>query len=188
MKYRVVPTLIGKIIIDEITRIKPNDYYVAWEDNYEIPQWIIYVLVSGLNGKTPCKIIGTINHSINKNIAMVIVEDEVERLADEYSKSFIDAHGTEEVDFIAGYKKKEQEGVYSEKDMQLCWQQAIRSYIGKESTLFFDQYIQSLKQEYIELETEEYGTTMKDFKDVNYRIKTNRVNGQLMAYVKKLKL
>jgi hypothetical protein len=168
MKHKVITTEQGKIIVDETTEIKPNDYYVAWEDNYKIPQWIIYVLISGLNGKTPYKIIGTINHSINKNIAMVIVEDEVK---------------------ILGYKASQQKDVYSEEDLRKVAQGAELTYVTDEGKdILITKFIESLKQEYIELEME---TSYLDWKKGDkeklsdtLQIRTARVDGQLMAYIK----
>jgi hypothetical protein len=152
------------------------------------------------------EIIATINHSISLDVPMVIIKDEVEKLADEYLKSFIDAHGTEDVDFIAGYKAAQQKGSYSEEDLIDLVQQ-LKDYTkegltilgndDREAEEFVDIFTSSLKQEYIELEMEEVfhkGTQEKQddgsiiFKKaeipVTLEIKTNRVKGQLMAYLK----
>lgn len=67
------------------------------------------------------KAVATINHPIDKDLPMVIVEDEIEKLADEfvtkYGKRTIEKDGLLATGFAYGYKARHQKGVYSEEDL-----------------------------------------------------------------------
>jgi len=181
MKYKVTKTLQGKVVIDE-SDIEVHDFIT---DIYRIWEWLDD---SSLLGRH--KVLATINFSINKDVPMVAVEDEVEKLAEiavpkamsEYGKS----DGTREttIDYnkgfrnqwIDGYKKAQEGGVYSEADLR-------KALLIKHDGLSVDYVIQSLKQEYIELEMEH---SNRIYYDGTQGIKTNTVDNQLMAYVKKI--
>lgn len=45
------------VLVREDAEINEDEYYVSFEENYSVPQWIIYVKSTGLNGKNPMKII-----------------------------------------------------------------------------------------------------------------------------------
>lgn len=52
--------------------IEVDDYYLAWENNYSTPKWILYNLSSGLNGENQYKVIGSTipdigEHRLNKS-------------------------------------------------------------------------------------------------------------------------
>jgi hypothetical protein len=206
MIHKVIITEQGKILVDESAEINSDDYYVAWEDNYKVPQWVIYTLASELNGKTPFKLIGTINHSIDKDIPMVIVEDVVEIITETLCAKKGNENNTIDLNAYAlgvidGYKEAQQKGVYSEEDMKdalykmysIFMDSDLKSVMQKLKS--FDtikqNIIQSLNQEYIELKIEEVysGETLASASGFSLKtdaiktIKTDRVNGQLMAYV-----
>jgi len=127
---------------------------------------------------------------------MVVIEDEVEKLvqhkwelhkdlfSDNSKESFISI-------FKTGYKASQQKGVYSEEDLCNLVQQlknytkeslSILGHDEREPEEFVDIFLKS-NQEYIELETEVifcHGNGMLD-----YAIKTDRINGQLIAFNKK---
>jgi len=147
----------------------------------------------------PLKIVASINHSIILDVPMVILEDEAEVLANIHIKTlyrmtnaktkehpvFTDhtvAEASKE-DFKDGYKAVQQKGIYSEEDLR-------KALLIKHDGLSVDYVIQHLKQQYIELEVEEHtewietnqGQTVTP---ITYlKIKTDRVDGQLMAYKK----
>ena len=223
MKYKVIKLEDNKsVLVDESAEIKSDEHYVAWEDNYKIPQWVIYVRGVGLNGKAPYKVLYTINFSLDKDIPMIIVEDEIEKLALEWClinnfnpEDYVHSNKTAEYSRVKsiwanGYKASQK--LYSEQDLRKAIDEArdiregeevfdVESISGLTEICTYnwvinkteDEIIQSLKQEYIELEME-YLSNDGNWKDVllpsewdaytKNRIKTDRVNGQLMAYVK----
>jgi hypothetical protein len=165
-----------------------------------------------LQNKSNCyKIIDTINHSISLDVPMVIVEDAVEKEANTLYKKYcedknIDYHLLDSSVFYLGYKASQQKG-YSEEDLRKAISMAICAidptiigsayYILEENKI-----INSLKQESIELDMEVDTTEIDNCNKFNretgcilphckcedgtlLKIKTNRVNGQLMAYIKK---
>ena len=197
MELRVVTTEKGKILVDESAKIREGDWYI--DDTNQIRQSITSDKHYWAQRFNYYKVIATINHSIDLNVPMVIVEDEAEKLAIDYDKSkfrnFKREHTTTEfyetaIDgIIAGYKAAQQKGVYSEEDMEEAFQQGMDNvdndgcYIDK-IEIAFKECIEYLKQEYIELEME---TINQDYRfDVGQitKIKTIRVDGQLMAYLK----
>jgi hypothetical protein len=135
---------------------------------------------------------------------MVIVEDEVEKLAEHSSEvqegAYTPQHKvTYKHGFIDGYKAAQQKGVYSEEIIISNFEEKYNEFINSgglngsssdwidHSKLipWFKNYIQSLNQEYIELEmVENYDNDVSIYPNV-LQIKTNRVDGQLMAYIKK---
>jgi hypothetical protein len=142
------------------------------------------------------KIIATINHSISLDVPMVIVEDEVEKLA---KLNWGNVHRTGVLGFIDGYKASQQKGVYSEEDLVnlvafICNKEdetdTTISESGEMPSLIVKRFIQPLKQEYIALEMERESSigvtdTGRERKFYGEEIiKTIRIDGQLMAYVK----
>ena len=96
-----------------------------------------------------------------------------------------------------GYKAAQQKGVYSKEDMRKIAQAAFTIKSNNESLLgdfdkWFTKKVESLNQETIELEMEDSKTVEKyEFDGTEHgeilwarQLKTNRVNGQLTAYVK----
>ena len=169
---KTITTPQGKIMVDESAEIKEGipfwGYCWNWFDK-------INHFPNGCNqsrGKVE-KIIATINHSISLDVAMVIVEDEIEKdfqlqVSEVYegiSKEFFRVDTAREW-HKKGYKAAR---VYSDSEM-----------------------IQSLNQEPIELEMEEVygGETLASASGFALKtkpvrtIKTTRVDGQLMAYLK----
>ena len=187
------------MIVDESAEITQTD---RWFDFYNnrigSGFWILANKAPSCN-----KIIATINHSISLDVAMVIVEDAVEKLAKEEFK--IPEHEIGNVYFGAntaflrvGFKKghnaAQQKGVYSEKQVQVLMNEVRKDYdSGIVDMRNNNEIIQSLKQENIELDME-YLSNDGIWKcvllpsewevDTKNRIKTDRVAGQLMAYLK----
>jgi len=94
MKHKVITTDQGKVVIDESATIKEGDWFscpprgtshkctAMFEGNLIDNSWEGREKVEIT--KSSCfKILYTINFSLDKDIPMVIVEDEVERLANE---------------------------------------------------------------------------------------------------------
>lgn len=210
MKHNVIATKAGKVIVDKPTKKRDGDYVVS--DNSVRPIFIDGDIntVEMLAVDQWYKVIGTINHSIDKNIAMVIVEDKVDGLEllkkIGYDNPFITS--TEIWIAIEIHKASEQRGVYSEVDMLNAFMEGQNNIDHNgckinhpEVTL--SELIKSLNQEYIELETEsdtteidscnkfdiETGCDLVKCKCGNnllLKTKTSRdYSGQLMAYVKK---
>jgi len=189
MKYKVTKTLQGKVVIDE-SDIEVNDFIT---DNYRIWEWLDD---SSLLGRH--KVLATINFSINKDVPMVVVEDEVERLAEkEYpllnvpEGSGVDWHfrlGQRE-GLIKGFKAAKEGGIYSEEDLRDTISKSRKGMFLNEGHI--KEYIDSLNQEYIELEMEivncydDHGEGQISYRNYKEIIKTDTVDGQLMAYLKK---
>jgi len=215
MKYLKIKLEDNKIIlVDESAEIKENTYY---ENNGVIfLSDSVYNKGNNPNNSNPRvtdfnnKITATINHSISLDVPMVIVEDEVEKLAKE---CFREIYNTEFIGIPTHYEllsviykaliyKAVQQKVYSEEGSEdELWGKifAIIKQYGLNNDVLNrlknDFSIQSLNQEYIELESESYLTDKeerceglkKDGENIEKQVvfKTNRVDGQLMAYVKK---
>ena len=209
---KTITTPQGKIIVDESAEIKGSDwFYNDWCKGISINQYPHEADLNNyseaihlpdnqfLQNKSNCyKVIATINHSISLDVPMVIVEDEVEKQWLIFYKDWLMKNSgvkvltaPDRVMFNAGYKAAQQKGVYSEEDLRKSYNygkipKAI-FYLkdgGKETVeTSFDKFIQYLKQEYIELDMEEIPLN-SDGSNYQLVIKTNRVNGQLMAYKK----
>ena len=187
----------GKIIVDESAEIK-DGYYLDGEDIYgPFEEGDILIDNKG-------KVIATINHSISLDVPMVVVEDEVEKQWLIFYKDWLMKNSggkvltaPDRMMFNAGYKAAQQKGVYTEEDFRglsryvrsVCRNPTDTASSGK----LVDEYIQSLKQEYIELEMEKestVGVTDNGRQRTFYGkeiIKTTRVDGQLMAYKKSMR-
>jgi len=191
MKYKVITTPQVTVLVDESADITRFDYLFGTKEKTiytpegeETVEW-----QNKLFGeKTWFKIIATINHSISLNVPMVRYV--------EWGKSWeiINAQldGVNPHAYSLGWldKAAQQKGAYSEED--------LKNALHKMYSIFMDDdikskmealkgfhtikqnIIQSLNQKYIELETEHDDTVPYP----KTRIKTNRVDGQLMAYVK----
>ena len=169
--------------------------------------------------------VATINHSIGLDFPMVVVENEVHKLAEKangylfYSAKPLTLIGSRALafneGFIEGHKASQQKGGYSEEELikYLEWIGEMGWYYEKENNqwvhddelgsfkstqdLVNHYKIQSLKHKYIELEME-WDCQLKPCVKENPNcvlpndgvckakeiIKTDRLNGQLMAYVK----
>jgi len=185
MIHKVIITEQDKILVDESAEIKEGDWYFI-----EYNKSIGYASKAFIDGcKTNCfKILYTINFSLDKDLPMVIVEDEFKNtLEKHYSNGTVD----ERIAFIFGYKAAQQKGVYSEEDLRNAFRAGEIYQEGIILKTDEDRYIKSLKQEYIELKIEEVysGETLASASGFSLKtdaiktIKTDRVNGQLMAYV-----
>jgi len=189
MKYKVITTDKGKIVVDESAEIKENTYY---ENNGVVfLSDSIYNEGNNPNNSNPRvtdfnnKVIATINHSISLDVLMVIVQNEIkESLENHYS----DGTPKEKIAFLFGYKAAQQKGVYSEEQVRSVIETANIALANNIKSLDSDKIIQSLNQEYIELEME---TSYLDWKKGDkeklsdtLQIRTDRVDGQLMAYQK----
>lgn len=124
-------------------------------DNYTVWKWLDD---SSLLGRK--KVIATINYSISLDVAMVIVEDQV------YSEKDL-------IDLVQQLKDYTKVG------------QFILGNDEREAKEFVDIFIQPLKQKYIELETEPTEQFDEQTSIGVFTIKTTRVDGQLIAYIKK---
>lgn len=189
MKYREIKLENNKsVLVDESAEIKEG----GWFYNPETKECVLASkrMLSWNNDtshehKGWIEIIATINHSIDLDVPMVVVEDEVEKLAfveypiriDDDYEPWYDGNKEDRDIWIKGYKSAQQKYQFTKAEMKLC-------FLETDMNRSFEEFIQSLKKEYIELETEQY--TQNLHKDIWYeKIKTNRVDGQLMAFVKK---
>ena len=195
MEHKVIITSQGKVVVDETAEIKTDDWYV--DDTNQIRQSITFDKHYWSQRVDYCKIIYTINFSIDKDIPMVIVEDEVEQLALIEFKKEDDGFLSYDA-FVKGFKASQQKGVYSEEDLInlvafICNKEdgndITISESGEMPSLIVKQFIQSLNQEYIELEMDcDYLIQCHCTSNKNClkpTIKTNRIDGQLISYTKK---
>ena len=197
MKYREIKLEDNKsVLVDESAEIINLDYYLynGKEIRQEMNSSTAHMRKFASN-----KIITTINHSISLDVPMVIVEDEVEKLAMEIITNMgLDWYETEtSARGVARFCASQQKGGYSEADVRNAFK-AGDCYGKQVSTKGnINDYIQSLKQEYIDLEMFDVECSCKSKEDMSKcsinccksnsrnfpRIKTNRdTNGQLMAY------
>ena len=189
MKHKIITTEQGKVVIDETAKISVNDFIT---DGYLVWKWLDD---SSLLGRK--KVIATINFSLDKDIPMVTVEDEVERLANINGYHDQPSDDLYKEGFFDGYYASQQKGVYSEDDLiafgKSCFYKGYDKSENDDANCFTAWreealgLISDLKQEYIELEMEDYLTEELALKGnfQNFRIKTNRVDGQLISYTKK---
>jgi len=194
---KTITTPQGKVVVDESPKNKNwfipiNNFYIddcnciRKSFTNDVEYWAVR--------KNYYEILVSINFSIHKDVPMVIVEYEVEIFVKEQmglpSYVSIDSMAPSMLlSFNLGvvcYKAAQQKGVYSEADMRKIYMIAWNKGRANESTSM-TQDIQSLNQEPIELEMEEFveEETGDVYKWVNKRIKTTRSSdGQLMAYEK----
>ena len=145
------------------------------------------------------KIIATINHSISLDVPMIVIEDEGWESSWEITNSKI-KNGVNPNAYRLGWlgKSAQQKGVYSEEDLInlvafICNKEdgndITISESGEMPSLIVKQFIQSLNQEYIELEMDcDYLIQCHCTSNKNClkpTIKTNRIDGQLISYTKK---
>ena len=158
------------------------------------------------------KIIATINHSANKDLPMVLVENEDHKnkkmaflflgacsfkvdslnFNDIGDTMFNKVSDNNIIEFAKNkYHKSEHKGVYSEEDILDAFTAGVKFARDIENNPSNTEYLQSLNQEYIELET----TTCNNCNKLpgqhlspdcchNYELQTDRIYGQLRAYVK----
>jgi len=185
MKYEVVKTLQGKVVVDKSADVNVND----WMYSSEFGIYMSKGKWKYLNEETGTyKIVASINFSINKDVPMVVVEDVVKELA--FKKYGKDIYAIDEVDaFIAGYKAAQEGGTYSESIVRDTISKSRKGMFLNEGHI--KEYIDSLKQEYIELEMEivncydDHGEGQISYRNYKEIIKTDTVDGQLIAYLKK---
>jgi len=197
---KTITTPQGKVIVAESAEIKEGDYVFSTAKNRVLKTQ--YKTKDGFYNRA--KIIATINYSISLDVPMVIVEDIKKLALIAYPIHIIDGDGAGVQDFnfedrcvwIEGYKAAQQKGVYSEADLRNTFQ-AGAMYCATEGKAYprspnIESIIESLNQDNIELEMQaecckKYtlcNTNCRYDKDTVWKIKTTRVDGQLMAYVK----
>lgn len=186
MKHKVITTEQGKVVAtDKSIKLVRGDWHIEKE-------LIINQFPDYLTDLDDCKkILYTINFSIDKDIPMIVVKDEVEDLAVKWFKEKRPNFTVNERSvngYIAGYKAR---GGYSEEDLIIIFE-ATKNHKIKESNAQINlptikEYIQSLKQEYIEVDMEDYAVGNYGMSDgeptIDSRVKTTRdKDGQLIAY------
>ena len=202
---KTITTPQGKIIVDESAKIKPNTNTFIQGFNGDWFYNSVYKNIARIGDITSFdfKIIATINYSIDKDIPMVIVEDSYNMEKDWGNLILLKIVCESTHINNAYYKEKtrleikyaeQQTGFYSLDDVHKAIDLA-----RKEPKIMIGDIIQLLKQECVELEMEEVyfhgsGYYKKDelsTKEQNMYsfmkeivIKTTRVDGQLMAYLK----
>jgi len=197
MKYLKINLENNKsVLVDESAEVIPVDTWCQGMDG--VFQYKGKVNID--NGILPNIIITTINHSISLDVPMVVIEDEVENLAEDSALGFIvdykpfeeTLHYKEYVKygylkgFIEGFKAPlQKEGFYSQDEVVRIMEKYleegfISTQQGYEEPL---EFIQSLNKNYIELDTERKITVNNNtFESLKtYRDKS----GQLMASIKK---
>ena len=151
---KTITTPHGKVLVDESAEIKEGEMgYNIHDTRFDI--------CTTLNKESIQehwdKVIYSINFSIHKDVAMVIVEDEIEKEAGILYKKYcddnkIDYHLLDSSVFYLGYKGRaaQQKGIYSEDDLRKAFNAGER--YGKQVSMKgnIDEYIQSLNQEPIE--------------------------------------
>jgi len=210
MKYLKIKLEDGKsILVDESAKIKENTNTFNEGFNGDWFYNSIYKTIARIGDITAYdfKLIATINHSIDLDVTMVIVEDGAETLTTLYQshlRAFIQglsfSHNPISDNAVGRFRTwynqnpeiaAQQKGVYSEAQLrraiELSTHVKPHHVLGKVAVYSTDEIIKSLNQEYIELEMEEVlppNGNPHDW-DMPIRIKTTRSsNGQLMAYIK----
>lgn len=187
MKYKIITTDKGKVLVDKSAKGKEG--YCFNKGLNRVDRLCRDYEKHSTEENTCFKIIVTINFSLDKDLPMVIVKDEVEKLAKEIvmknnpngAENFSMAVFNGLVSDITKSLKAQQKDVYSEEDLikaiDMARLQGSETFLVKYTE---DEIIQSLKQEYIELERKYDAAIL--FPET--RLKTDRVDGQLMVYVK----
>jgi hypothetical protein len=201
MKYKEIKLEGNKsILVDESAEIKEGDTFIVLHHNgiSKCSKGTEHVFT---DRKKFNKITATINHSIDLDVPMVIVEDEVEKFLPDLDKVFIQE--SEEVyrqtgsltsieilkkgiSIGLGFKASQQKGVYPESDIEKAIEFGLQYSFDQKMVERYKKdklkFIQSLTQETIDLEME---FECHDLESESWeRIKTDRVNGQLIAYAK----
>jgi hypothetical protein len=216
MKYLKIKLEDNKsVLVDSSTAIENKDWY--WDENKLKVKHYFESKESFPSLIHRFKIVATINYSISLDVPMVIIEDEVEKFlfklcyydlrnpdncidTSELTKEELAIPQVHSEDFanvlcscyncfygeteMAEYiiNKASQQKSYSEEDLR-----KYHNIMCLHGNIAGEEFIQSLKQEYIELEIK---WTLGNEEDENQNlipvrcIKTNRVDGQLMAYIK----
>jgi len=178
------------ILIDETAKIKPNTNTFIQGLNGDWFYNSVHKDIARIGDITAFdfKVIATINHSIDKDIPMVFIDDEVEKLAEESTAEVIQVNADFSLKevykefFKDGYNARKQEGrFYSEEDLRKAM---LHSSSCNSSLRGVNNYIESLKQEYVELETESVVIGHTGTHNIfGERFKTTRdESGQLIAY------
>jgi len=220
MKYKIKKTQYGDVLVDESAEIKTktNVWNYCPKTNFIFKG---YVEDFAPTAVYPYPIIASINFSLDKDLLMIIIEDEAKKLADklleeafgESTQTMASAKDLCKDFYIEGYKKAE-ETMHSKLDLvnfiTFYNNYNVRKLGGYMHTTMdgshtihnnnmikqiAKEYIESLEKEYIELDTTHTGLccgntfitqciNCSKYKPV-YKIKTDRVDGQLIAYIKK---
>jgi len=196
---KTITTPKGKVLVDESAEIKEDTYVFTKDRGIErVSKPSIDFLHFRFCKKHGTKIIASINFSLHKDLPMVMVEYEADKLS---KVKYPTIHNSEfksdataniitklcRSAFIEGRK-----GLYSEEVIELAIEFGLQYAFDQKMTKQYQKdklkFIQSLNQEPIELETEceeprecscdSNGDCLMPV------IKTTRVDGQLMAYLK----
>ena len=210
MRYKVITLKDNtRILVDESTG-EINNYVT---DGVKIAK-VNCLTVDDPNKHLHKKLIATINHSISLDVPMVVVEDEVMKLAIIDASLIWNDETTLEneqrelnghiVGFINGHKANQQKGVYSEADLRSMFNFGVNEGAECQKGLgrcTYEQYlaqIQSANKDHIELEMD-WDCPLKECVKQNPNcvlpnsgvckaqeiIKTTRdSSGQLIAYAK----
>ena len=196
MKYRVVETSQGKVAVDESTEIPKQGDWVL-DNNCPAIFGHDFGAVHTKEEiiKLP-RIVASINHSIDKDVPMVVVDAyDIEKDWGNLAilKMICETSGIgnsyfkEKERLKAKYSVK-QKGCYSKENMLEAYRKGEQSRYSKIGEAVLEsRFIQSLDYEYIELESDYtvFKSCCKSKEDCHCnRIKTDRVDGQLMAYLK----
>jgi len=174
MKHKIVETEAGKVLIDESAEIK--DYYYQAKSNLIFletdPKRVESINLRNKKGRSA--LIATINFSISLDVPMIIIEDEVEKVVNEWYEvgKFKSDFPHDKASFKEGYTAAQQKG-YSEEDLIdfALWIKIECFYVAKGWRCHLDNLLpngeipyhtindlllkfQSLRQESIELEME----------------------------------
>jgi hypothetical protein len=205
MKHKVVVTKQGKVVVDETAEIK--DYYVNEKNKliYSETHPKRLEIINLGNKRNRSALIATINHSISLDVPMITVEDNYNMEKDwgnlRILKMVCESNGIgnayykekarlelkyERLAFKAGYKAR---GGFSEEIVRQAFKEGVLmpNRLIKDIDKIEEAFIQSLKQEYIEVEMEQLNNKPSSSYSTEtiYKLKTTRdENGQLIAYQK----
>ena len=212
MELRVVTTEKGKILVDESAKIREGDWFLRDFDNIitkanvnsDHKLYKSFKIIATINHSISLDVPMIIAENKVEKLAKGLYKEPLNKHGEARNRLVGQSdtlYGFRKFFkvFKIGFKAAQQKS-YSEQDLigfskwidkeELPFEDGsfVKYFNGKDNYLTVSQvmqmYIQSLKQEYIELEMEEYADEMPNIHRKLYRIKTNRVDGQLMAYVK----
>jgi len=205
MEIKVVTTDKGRVFIDETAKIKESSYYE--NDGVVFLSDAFYNEGNNPNNSNPRvsdfnnKIVATIDFSLDKDLPMVVIGDDINRLAFEYYISDELIKVSDAFHWSKGYKAK-QKGVYTEEDLASAMlnyheEISLKKNAGKSAAQIRKEVVQSLskeREECMELVMEDYevgeGWAGDDYNgepitEYRTRLKTDRrSDGQLIAYIK----
>ena len=150
---KTITTPHGKVLVDESAEIEEG--WIVTRNNRvgKFEKTDGKELLIGNKGL----VIATINHSVSLDIPMVIVEDEIEKLAlkenpKKTTAGYYDHWSTpKRKGFKAGFERAQQKGVYSEEAIELAIEFGLQYAFDQKMTEQYQKdklkFIQSLNQE-----------------------------------------